>query len=146
MKPKAHRENKTMKIGLVILFIFSLSVVTTQPLEAAGYSLKEVTPAVQNALDARKKRFDRLADLKVKGMIGENNNGYVSALEKNNAAEQLADEENQNRRVIYKAIAQQNGLGKSVDIIEKVFAQVRRDKAQSGEMIQLETGDWVQKQ
>ena len=134
-----------MKINILLTsLVLTLALMVGQGY-AADYSLREITPQVQAALDARKERFSRLNELKAKGIIGENNQGYVSALEENNAAEKLADAENQNRRVVYKAIATQNGLKGKIDIIEKVFAQIKREKANSGEMIQLETGDWIVK-
>lgn len=129
---------------VVTMMVLSILCVSAQ-VSAQGYSLKEITPQVQKALDARKARYDRIEKLKKNGMIGENNRGYVATLEMNKAAAQLVDEENQNRRVIYYAIAEQNGLERKEEIVEKVFAEIKREKARSGAMVQLETGDWVRK-
>lgn len=109
------------------------------------YDIKEMTPAVKAALDGRKDRFDQLRELKSKGMVGENNRGYVEVLENNAQAESLADAENADRKFIYKAIEQQNNLTNAMGAIEKVFAQVQRDKAMPADKIQDENGNWVSK-
>lgn len=130
-------------VQFLLLMTFFSCILLVQPGNTQEYSLKEITPQVQTALEARKARYNRIQELKQSGIIGENNKGYVSALESNNAARQIVDEENQNRRVIYYAIAEQNGLEGKEEIVEKVFAEIKREKASSGEMIQLPTGDWV---
>ena len=117
------------------------------------YSIKEMTPEVEAALQNRRDRFDQLKELKQKGIIGENNKGYIevltsvadevpSSLEE---AQSLVQSENQDRQVIYQTIARQNDLKEAVDTIEKVFAQVQRDKAQPGDKIQDEDGQWIVK-
>lgn len=128
------------------MILGSVVLVSTGVFAETTYSLKKMTPRVKIALDSRKERFERLNELKIQNIIGEDNRGYVEVLQENNAAQKLVDEENQNRRVIYKAIAEQNELKGSVDIIEKVFAEVKRNKAVSGTSVQLETGDWIVKQ
>ena len=78
-------------------------------------------------------------------MIGENNRGYVEVLKSDAQAESIATAENANREVIYQTIAEQNGLSEEIATIEKVFAQVQHEKADPGEMIQQENGEWVAK-
>jgi uncharacterized protein YdbL (DUF1318 family) len=111
----------------------------------AQYELKELTPAVQSALEGRKGRFGQLASLKQQGAVGENSSGYVTVLADTDGAAALAEAENRDRKVIYTAIAEQNGLLSEMSSIEKVFAQVQRDKAAAGEKIQLENGEWTTK-
>ena len=94
----------------------------------AKYSIKSMTPEVEAALDGRRNRFDQLNELKTKGLVGENNQGYVEALSEDKEAKALAKAENDDRKVIYATIADQNGLTEAIDAIEKVFAQVQRDK------------------
>ncbi len=124
-----------------ILFCFS---VLTPVLHAAAYDIKEMTPAVQNALSGRQGRYDELKLLKAQGTVGENNQGYVEALSGDGSA---VAAENADRRVIYSAIVEQNGLGgQGLAQVQKVFAEVQRDKASSGESIQLPSGEWTKKQ
>ena len=113
---------------------------------AATYDIKEMTPEVKSALDNRKNRFDQLRALKQKGAIGENNHGYVEVIGGDSEAQSVADAENKDRRVIYKTIAEQNNLpGDALSTIETVFAQVQRDKANSGDKIQDASGSWITK-
>lgn len=130
----------------LILVVFLLSVVSFKNVYAqAKYSIKEMTPAVEAALESRRNRYDQLKALKARGNVGENNNGYVEALTKEGDTQAVVDAENKDRKVIYQTIADQNGLTGALNTIEKVFAQVQRDKAESGEKIQMEDGQWVTK-
>ena len=131
---------KSLIFGLVIL-----ASGATFSFAQAKYSIKQMTPAVESALESRRNRFDQLAGFKAKGVIGENNQGYVEFLGGDNSAKALADAENNDRRIIYQTIAEQNDLKDAIATIEKVFAQVQRDKAQSGDKIQAEDGQWVSK-
>ena len=117
-----------------------------QPAAAAqSYNIKEMTPQVQSALDGRRDRYEELSALKAKGVIGENNRGYVQALKSEGNVDALVKGENSDRKAIYQAIAEQNNLSGEIETIDKVFASVQRDKAGSGEMIQTEDGRWVSK-
>ena len=132
-----------------ILGILMILAATLTPLSAmaeAKYSLKEMTPEVSAALEARRARFDNLADLKSKGMAGEDNRGYVKALVSDPGVEAVVDAENNDRKLVYTTIAQQNDLAAEMATIEKVFAEVQRDKAKPGEKIQDANGQWVTKQ
>ncbi len=102
-------------------------------------------PVLQQALESRRSRFEQLHDLKAKGIVGENNHGYVELFESNSAAKSLLESENRDRKMIYQTIAEQNGLEGQLNLIEEVFAQVQRDKADSGDKIQDADGRWIQK-
>ena len=135
-----------MKKNIFILLCFmSFALLTNQSWAENKYTIKEMTPAVQAALDGRKDRFEPLSELKKKGLIGENNQGYVEVLVKGQGAEESAAAENKDRQVIYQTIADQNGLKDELSTIEKVFAEVQRDKAQPGEKIQNTDGSWATK-
>ena len=134
---------RTLKIFLITLILGALLIPSV--LAEGKYSLKEITPAVQAALDSRRDRYDELVALKVKGTIGENNRGYVELLSPDSSAQALAQAENKDRTVIYKTIAEQNGLNGELGTIEKVFAQVQHDKAKAGDKIQNDDGQWVTK-
>ena len=135
--------NKLSLWTLILVFMFVPKVFSQ-----TNYSIKEMTPEIKSALDDRKGRFDELQALKAQGDIGENNRGYVELLSKENTeAQSLIDNENKDRRFIYMTIVEQNNLSKEdLTTIENVFAQVQRDKANVGERIQSENGDWVVKE
>ena len=129
----------------LIIAILGMMFLTPLTWAQAKYSLKEVTPAAQAALDGRRSRYDQLAQLKAKGVVGENNRGYVEVIGSDPSAQLIVQAENKDRAVIYKTIAEQNGLMGQLEVVEKVFAQVQHDKAQAGEKIQNENGQWAVK-
>jgi len=135
---------RNLKI-LGILIILAAALTPMSARAEAKYSLKEMTPEVSAALDARRARFDNLADLKAKGMVGEDDRGYVKALVSDPEVEAVVDAENNDCELVYTTIAQQNNLAAEMAAIEKVFAEVQRDKAKPGEKIQADSGQWVTK-
>jgi uncharacterized protein YdbL (DUF1318 family) len=112
----------------------------------AQYDIKEMTPEIQQALDARKARFSQLRALKNQGLIGENNQGLVEALGGDASAQALVQAENADRTLIYEAIVEQHQLGAAgLEQVKAAFAEVQRDKAQAGDSIQLPSGAWSSK-
>ena len=129
----------------VLFLIGSLSFKTSDSF-GVTYDIKEMTPEVKAALDNRRNRFEQLRNFKEKGIIGENNRGYVEALLDDAEAKALVEAENQDRKFIYKTIVQQNNLPTdALATIEGVFAQVQRDKASPGDKIQDTNGQWITK-
>lgn len=127
---------KLLLMGL--LFFAALSAVYAQ-----DYDIKELTPAVRSALDARKARFPEIKLLKTQGLIGENNRGYVEALNGGKEVTKLVAAENKDRRNVYEAIVEQNNLGpEALETVEIVFARVQREKAEPGEKVQDASGRW----
>ncbi len=135
-----------MKKILILLVAVSLAsgMIGTNAL-AQNYDIKEMTPAIKQALDNRRARFNELQKYKQTGAIGEDNHGYVAVLSAGGGASAVASDENRDRRVIYTAIAEQNNLSHAMGTIEGVFAEVQRQKAQPGEYIQQDNGQWAVK-
>jgi hypothetical protein len=104
-----------------------------------------MTPEVEEALNNRKARFDLLESYKRKGIIGENNQGYAELLGDDAQAAGITEMENKDRKVIYKTIAEQNGITGQMDVIGKVFAQVQHEKAEAGYKVQAPDGQWKEK-
>jgi len=128
------------------IFVLLLLFQTGVAFAVQNYDLKEMTPAVQQAIEGRKARFAQLQQLKRAGSIGEGNKGYVEALGTLSGAEQSVAAENQDRQAIYQAIADQNQLGaEGLAEIQRIFAEVQRGKAQAGDLIQLPMGEWIKK-
>jgi len=116
------------------------------PAEAAHYDLKNMTPAVQNAITERQDRYSELQSLKSSGAVGENNHGYVEVFSGNAGVQSVAAAENRDRKIIYQTIADQNNLGPSgFAVVETIFGEVQRDKAGAGEPIQTPDGTWIKK-
>ena len=113
---------------------------------AAGPDLQEVTPEVQAVVDSRKARYPRLKELKGQGLVGEGNQGDVVSLGGDVNVQQLVEDENKDRAVIYEAILKQNRLKTSdMPAIRETFAEVQREKADPGEKIQTPDGNWTTK-
>ena len=133
-------------IPILVASMVLVSQRTTRGWAENRYDIKELTPEIKSALDSRRARFDVLKSLKQKGIVGENNRGYVELLGGDSDAKNLVDLENKDRRFVYEKIAEQNNLPPgSLSTVESIFAQVQRDKADPGERIQDAAGNWVHK-
>jgi Protein of unknown function (DUF1318) len=114
-------------------------------------------PDVVKAYAEMGSRLGYINRLRDSGMVGEANNGMLSARQTLGKKESLAvDKENDNRNSIIwamaKAIVEINGQPVNNDTIRQVldkaaseFAAVRRDSAKPGWWIQKPDGSWVQK-
>jgi uncharacterized protein len=89
-------------------------------------------------------RLPELVTLKAKGVIGENNNGYLTILKSPTEKEALVRAENEDRRKIYTAIAKKQGT--TAELVGKRRALQIADKADPGTMIQGADGKWGPKQ
>lgn len=135
-----------MKKSTVCLY-FVLMAAQGAPLCAAGqYDIKHRTPEIEQAFAGRQSRYQELRALKSAGRIGEDNHGYVEALDQSREHEGIIRAENADRSVIYNAIVEQNNLGRNgLPQVEAVFAGVRREKAEPGDSIQLPSGERIRK-
>ena len=97
---------------------------------------------------------DDIDQLKNKALLGENNLGGISLLDPDKLeadqrafVENLIQEENEDRKIIMKRVIETNEKLSDKDLprVQKMFAALNRDKARTGDMIQLENGDWVKK-
>ena len=107
------------------------------------------TPAVQKVLNNRKARVHELQALKAKGLIGENNKGFVTILKPSSIQakeKSLVEAENHSRKFIYKTVVTQNNLGdKGLAKVEEDFAKTHSARAMKGDFIQTPSGKWIQK-
>jgi uncharacterized protein len=130
-------------------FIFStlfLMALCSPSFAQGAYDIKEMTPEVKSALEARKARFGELKALKAQGFVGENNSGYVAPLGGGRYVLELVEAENKDRKFIYQTIVEQNGLAKdALATVEGVFAGVQLDKANPGDKVQDAAGNWLTK-
>lgn len=127
-------------------FLFCLAEIMPPLFAAKNYDIKQMTPAIQQALANRKARYPELQRLKAEGSLGENREGFITALNSSSGADGLASAENSDRQVIYQAIVDQNGLGAGgLAQVKIVFAEVQREKARAGDSIQLPNGSWTKK-
>ncbi len=97
-----------------------------------------------NAVNANmEKRLPLIVELKSKGVIGEDNNGYLQFVGGKREKEAVVQAENQDRREVYHAIAKKEGV--SIEQVGKRRAIQIINKARKGEWLQDQNGKWYQK-
>jgi uncharacterized protein YdbL (DUF1318 family) len=122
-------KTRHLQITIFTLIITSLILVSGS---LAG-SLKEEMRA----------RQPKIIKLKADGLIGENNRGYVEYRTAKEPRKGLVQAENQNREVIYRAIAkQQNSNPENVG--RRRAAQIA-ERAPNGTWLQNLKGEWYKK-
>jgi uncharacterized protein YdbL (DUF1318 family) len=90
-----------------------------------------------------KGRLPVVKALKAKGVVGENNKGYLEFRGGNREKVDVVNAENADRKKVYTAIAKQQGT--TADTVGKRRALQIAKKAKTGEWIQGESGKWNQK-
>jgi uncharacterized protein YdbL (DUF1318 family) len=115
---------------IIVLLIVSL-IVSSQYVFAAG--IKE----------RMKQRLPVIKGLKAKGIIGEDNKGYLGFVSGNKVQQDVIAAENKDRKLIYNHIAKQQNT--TIDTVEKKQAKRKADKAKSGQFFQNGKGEWIKK-
>ncbi|MFH0728188.1 MAG: YdbL family protein [Pseudomonadota bacterium] len=121
---KKHR----LFIVLIILFGFIFSA-------TAGFG--------EDIKERMKNRLPEIVDLKARGIIGENNQGFLQFVGQTKEKEALVAEENKDRESVYAAIA--NSQGTSADMVGRRRAIQIVSVASPGDWLQNEAGNWYQK-
>lgn len=103
---------------------------------------------MQAAID-RRNQMAEVQTLKNDRVIGETRDGYLSIRKLPEDpkyaefAKKIVSEENDDRAVIYLASAQRDG--KPMEMVQRDYAQLWRDRSYPGEWIQKDDGTWIQK-
>jgi len=108
------------------------------------------------AAQAREFNRDDIDSFKKDGCVGENSEGLLSLLSCNRSkkdktyakfVKDLADEENHDRLIILSRVIEtsENLSEKDLPKLRHVFAQMNRDAASKGELVQNEDGAWITK-
>ena len=90
-----------------------------------------------------KQRLPVIADLKAKGIIGEDNKGYLGFVTGVRAQEGVIAADNKDRKMIYTHFAKQQNT--SLEVVEKVQAKRKAERAKPGEFFQNPDGSWHKK-
>jgi len=90
-----------------------------------------------------KQRLPVIADLKAKGVIGEDNKGYLGFVTGERAQEAVIAADNKDRKMIYSHFAKQQNT--SLEVVEKVQAKRKAERAKPGEFFQNLDGSWQKK-
>jgi len=105
--------------------------------------LADITDADQDIKARMKARLSLIASLKADGVIGENNGGFLEFRGKQREKADVVNEENNDRGIVYKAIAKQQGT--TVEVVGKIRAKQIAKKAKPGEWLQSPEGEWYRK-
>jgi uncharacterized protein YdbL (DUF1318 family) len=88
-------------------------------------------------------RLSQIADLKGRGVVGENNQGYLEFLPGKREKDDLVSAENSDRRKVYEDIAQKTGT--TADLVGRRRALQIAENAKTGEWLQKDQGKWYKK-
>jgi len=117
-------------------FILILAVISLASLSVAVFAQDDIK---QRMID-RKPTIDKM---KEKGVIGENNKGYLEFVGNARESEDVINAENADRRTVYQAIAKKNN--ESIEVVQKGRAVQIAERAKAGEWLQDENGKWHKK-
>lgn len=88
-------------------------------------------------------RLSEIVALKEAGVVGENNQGYLTVIKPPTDKQALIEAENQDRRTIYEAIAKKQNT--TPELVGSRRAMQIAEKADPGSWIQDAHGKWVKK-
>ncbi len=89
-----------------------------------------------------KNRLPVIKELKAKGIVGEDNKGFLQFVGGNKAKADVVAAENKDRKTVYAAIAKQQGT--TAERVGKRRAVQIAKKADKGEWVQDTAGNWIQ--
>ncbi len=119
--------------GLIALLMLTGIIFSLTATAVAGNGIKE----------RMKARLPAIRELKDSRLAGENNQGFLEFLGNSIKNRGVVESENSDRRMIYDAIANQQGI--SADAVGRLRAKKNAERARTGDMIQNKNGDWTQK-
>ena len=102
--------------------------------------------AFASAKEIRDRMISRLPEikaLKAKGLVGENNKGYLEYVGQQKEKPEVVTAENQDRQKVYQAIAKQQGT--TAELVGNHRAIQIAAKAQPGTWLQDANGKWYKK-
>jgi hypothetical protein len=124
-----HSRTRTLSL-LFVIFSFLLTCSTGY---GAGASIKDRMAA----------RIPAINTLKDGGLIGENNQGLLEYRTGQKPEQTMVQEENSDRRKVYAAIAQKEGV--SPDLVGQRRSKMIAEIGKNGHWFQAADGKWYQK-
>jgi uncharacterized protein len=97
----------------------------------------------QSVKERMHERLPEIVDLKTRGIVGENNQGYLEFRSGAREKENLVNAENKDRRTVYEGIAKKTGT--TADLVGQRRALQIAEVAESGQWLQDQNGTWYQK-
>ena len=120
-----------LKKVIAVLFVFVLGILISD-----AYSEDSIK---QRMID----RLPVINDLKNRGIIGENNLGFLEFVGNQKEKADVVAAENMDRKSVYEAIAKKQGT--TTEVVGKHRAAQIAGKAQTGEWLQDANGKWYKK-
>ena len=108
-----------------------------------GFFVLGVTAFADDIKARMKNRLPVIKELKIEGIVGEDNKGYLQFVGANKAKADVVAAENKDRKTVYTAIAKQQGT--TAELVGKRRALQIAKKAAPGEWVQDADGKWIQK-
>ena len=121
---------KLVSITPLLIIIFSLLFISSP---SFGASIKDRMAA----------RIPEISSLKDKGVIGENNKGFLEFRSGDKSKQGLINAENKDRKAVYGAIAEKQGVS-AVLVGERRAKQIAQ-KGKKGQWFQSADGKWYKK-
>lgn len=121
------------RIGRIMLCLTAVSIIIAFSGSAWAQDIKARMRA----------RLPVIVSLKAGGIVGENNQGYLTILNQSTDKKDLVAAENQDRRKIYTAIAKKQGT--TPELVGQRRAMQIAKKADPGTMVQNAKGKWRKK-
>ena len=106
-----------------------------------------ISEGFSSTAEIKQRMIDRLPVikvLKVKGVVGENNSGYLEFLEGQREQAEVIEAENSDRRQVYEAIAKQQSA--TVEVVGVHRAAQISEKAEPGDWLEDADGRWYRKE
>ena len=113
------------------------------PVFVLGILITNAYPASKEIKQRMIARLPVIKALKGKGIVGENNKGYLEFVGQNKEKAEVIKAENKDRKLVYGAIAKQQGT--TVEVVGQHRVVQIANKAQPGEWLQDANGKWYQK-
>lgn len=119
------------------------TLMTTVALLSIAIFIAGLTAYADDIKARMKKRLPVIIELKAKGIVGENNKGYLEFIGNKKANADIVAAENKDRQTVYEAIAKQQST--TAELVGKRRALQIANKASKGEWVQDAGGNWIQK-
>jgi len=106
-----------------------------------------ISEGFSSTAEIKQRMIDRLpviTALKAKGVVGENNSGYLEFLEGQREQAEVIEAENRDRRQVYEAIAKQQST--TVEVVGVHRAAQISEKAEPGDWLEDADGRWYRKE
>ena len=120
-----------LKKILAVLSVFILGILIRDAYSADGIK--------QRMID----RLPVINDMKARGIVGENNLGFLEFIGDQKEKVEVVQAENRDRKTVYDAIAKKQGT--TADVVGRHRAAQTAEKARAGQMLQDANGKWYKK-